>query len=186
MANSSNPRLISSQIILAIYYTLADIVLLGQCFYYRGFTFRDPRPDKPTIEPEDGEPNEQSSLLPPNANGHSESAANAADIEYRGRSASSFGERFVTAGEHFSPATPIHPTRKPDSIPKPSQPSSIIKKVVFNFTAVVVVVAAGVVGYFLSPSNGNDGGATEAEQDEILKLDLVGQIFGYGCAVLYL
>ncbi|CAK7215773.1 Putative vacuolar membrane transporter for cationic amino acids [Sporothrix curviconia] len=30
-----------TMIILAVYYTIADIVLLGQCFYYRGFTWRD-------------------------------------------------------------------------------------------------------------------------------------------------
>ena len=28
-------------LILAIYYTIADVVLLAQCFYYRGFTWRD-------------------------------------------------------------------------------------------------------------------------------------------------
>ena len=27
--------------ILAVYYTLADIVLLLQCFWYKGFTLRD-------------------------------------------------------------------------------------------------------------------------------------------------
>ena len=30
-----------TMIILAVYYTLADIVLLLQCFWYKGFTLRD-------------------------------------------------------------------------------------------------------------------------------------------------
>lgn len=30
-----------TMLILAIYYTIADVVLLAQCFYYRGFTWRD-------------------------------------------------------------------------------------------------------------------------------------------------
>ncbi|KAH0146902.1 hypothetical protein KCU82_g14153, partial [Aureobasidium melanogenum] len=36
-------RVLPTMIILAIYYTFADIVLLAQCFYYRGFHFRDPK-----------------------------------------------------------------------------------------------------------------------------------------------
>lgn len=34
-------HVLPTMIILAVYYTIADIVLLGQCFYYRGFTWRD-------------------------------------------------------------------------------------------------------------------------------------------------
>ncbi|PKS12686.1 hypothetical protein jhhlp_000894 [Lomentospora prolificans] len=44
-----------TMIILAIYYTIADIVLLLQCFYYRGFTLRDEVTSQPT---------ERSRLLP--------------------------------------------------------------------------------------------------------------------------
>ncbi|OAA76250.1 PQ loop repeat protein [Akanthomyces lecanii RCEF 1005] len=48
-----------TMIILAIYYTLADIVLLLQCFYYRGFTWKDPAPaPKPN-----NRPNERTALL---------------------------------------------------------------------------------------------------------------------------
>lgn len=147
---------------------------------------RDPKPIKASDERENGTPNERSALLSANANGHSGDITNAADIEYHGRSASSIGERFATDGVHFSPATPMHPTPKAEDIPKPSQPRSMLKKIVFNLTAVIVVVAAGVGGYYLSPSNGNSGGETEAQQDEVLKLNVVGQVFGYGCALLYL
>ncbi|KAK2770001.1 hypothetical protein FQN53_005776 [Emmonsiellopsis sp. PD_33] len=69
-----------TMIILAVYYTLADIVLLLQCFYYRGFTLSD-KPRKPSSrsssfasifrseDQEDenatatGQPSEQSPLL---------------------------------------------------------------------------------------------------------------------------
>ncbi|CAL5871375.1 uncharacterized protein PFLUO_LOCUS5625 [Penicillium psychrofluorescens] len=69
--------------ILAVYYTLADIVLLGQCFYYRGFTITDelsastPTPDAAAtagVEESDDEgsptpvPTERSVLLPKSAN----------------------------------------------------------------------------------------------------------------------
>ncbi|XWX01075.1 hypothetical protein V2A60_009100 [Cordyceps javanica] len=52
----------TSQIILAIYYTLADIVLLLQCFYYRGFTWKDPAP---APKPSSGRPDERTALLDP-------------------------------------------------------------------------------------------------------------------------
>ena len=38
--------ILPTMIILAIYYTLADIVLIAQVFYYRGFSFRDPKTAK--------------------------------------------------------------------------------------------------------------------------------------------
>lgn len=72
-----------TMIILAVYYTLADIVLLGQCFYYRGFNIREEFSSSPTPEPaasgalgSQGEgdesastPTEHSALLP-KLNGH--------------------------------------------------------------------------------------------------------------------
>src|SRR4051812_30435937 len=30
-----------TMLILAVYYTIADVVLMAQCFYYRGFTLSD-------------------------------------------------------------------------------------------------------------------------------------------------
>ncbi|KAJ5134407.1 hypothetical protein N7526_005772 [Penicillium atrosanguineum] len=71
-----------TMIILAVYYTLADIVLLGQCFYYRGFNIREEFSSSPSPEPEPSAtgalegsdantpaPTERSSLLP-KSNGH--------------------------------------------------------------------------------------------------------------------
>ena len=62
---NSNKILINYQIILAVYYTIADIVLLCQCFYYRGFTWKDEviPPAKPNGI---GEPTERTGLLSPN------------------------------------------------------------------------------------------------------------------------
>lgn len=79
----------------------------------------------------------------------------------------------------------MHPS-KPETAPRTTQPRALWKKLVFNFAAILVVVAAGVGGYFLSPSNSNSGGATESEQDSILHFSTVGQVFGYLCALLYL
>jgi uncharacterized protein with PQ loop repeat len=191
----SYSKLIGCQIILAIYYTIADIVLLGQCFYYRGFTFRDPRPDKITSV-EDPSVSERTPLV---ANGHAINEPrhlSAADADLpRNRSASSFREHFASLnGTHLSPATPMHP-QKPDSsdkdAPKPSQPRSWLQAIAFNSTAIILVVIAGIAGYYLSPSapetKTDHHGRTEADdQVSSLHFNLWGQVFGYICAVLYL
>ncbi|CZT21344.1 related to PQ loop repeat protein [Ramularia collo-cygni] len=188
-----------TMIVLAIYYTFADIVLLGQCFYYRGFTLRDPRPDKPgSIE---DAPNERSPLI---TNGHANGQVNgnaaasrppnAADVEYssRNRSRSSFRERLSSLdASFFSPATPIHPQPKdaPDGeVLKPQQARSLTHAILFNGAAILVVVAAGIAGYYLSPATpeAERSGSPADDQAQSLKLNLWGQVFGYICAVLYL
>lgn len=179
--------------------TLADIVLLGQCFYYRGFRLRDPRPDK--IDASSDGPTERSPLIAngqanghANGNGAASRPPNAADVEYqsRNRSRSSFRERLTSMDAGFvSPATPIHPQPKdtPDSdVLKPQQPRSWTNAILFNGASIVIVVAAGIAGYYLSPatSEADRSDSPADDQAQSLKLNLWGQIFGYVCAVLYL
>ncbi|OQO15256.1 hypothetical protein B0A48_00639 [Cryoendolithus antarcticus] len=190
-----------TMIILAIYYTLADIVLLGQCFYYRGFTLRDPRPEKNNAV-DDSEPTEESPLLQEAGSlrpGHVEvgiaKPLTAADADRsRTRSVSSFRERLASLDPtHFSPVTPLHPQHHDvtaTDVIKSSQPRSWLQAIMFNSTAIVMVIAAGIAGYYLSPSapeSRSSDGKTEADsQASTLHFNLMGQIFGYVCAVLYL
>lgn len=181
-----------TMIILAIYYTFADIILLGQCFYYRGFTLRDPRPDK-AVDTEQDVPTERTPLV---VNGDaSRPPPNAADVEPgRTRSRSSFRERFASLdGTYLSPATPMHSQPKDANVAdamRPSQPRSWTKAIAFNGTVILLVVLAGIAGYFLSPTTPpTDGHHDQTEADEqavALRFSLWGQIFGYICAVLYL
>ncbi|PNS21210.1 hypothetical protein CAC42_3548 [Sphaceloma murrayae] len=172
-------------IILAIYYTLADIVLLAQCFYYRGFTFRDPKPEPHSngTAVVNADATERTALL----NGNSSSPhPTPRDADHpRSQSVASLGERFQALGEHFSPVTPLHPVPKTEPVRPQTRP--LWKAIAFNLTAVLVVVAAGVGGYYLSPSSTDqDHGHDYSDQDEILTFSTWGQIFGYLCAVLYL
>ncbi|KAK4622280.1 putative vacuolar amino acid transporter [Fulvia fulva] len=185
---------LATMIILAIYYTAADIVLLGQFFYYTGFRLRDPRPDKKP-DNENAAPSERSPLiLNGHANGNSEPTrrpANAADVETRARSRSTFRERLASLDPtHFSPAVPIHshPEETTDSdTMKPHQPRSWVQAILFNSTAIVLVVLAGVAGYYLSPAPPQEHDKSAAsDQADSLHFSLWGQIFGYICAVLYL
>ncbi|KAK5737694.1 hypothetical protein LTR17_006556 [Elasticomyces elasticus] len=182
-----------TMIILAIYYTFADIVLLGQCFYYRGFTLRDPKPEPKTV----AEPTERTPLI---QNGHANGRpATAADVEpnARGRSSSSFRDRFASLDHtHMSPVVPWHPqseATKDTEVLKPKQPRTLAQAVLFNGTAILLVIAAGIAGYYLSPASPDPPRhpdrheATPAdEQNQSLEFSLWGQIFGYICAVLYL
>lgn len=183
-----------TMIILAIYYTIADIVLLGQCFYYRGFTLRDPRPDKPA-NAEDEVTTERTPLF---QNGHPDPPSrplNASDAEpgARNRSRSAFRDRFASLdATHLSPATPMHPQPKGADVTdavKPSQPRTWLQAIVFNSTAIILVVIAGIAGYYLSPSapETNVHDKTPADdQAQSLHFNILGQVFGYICAALYL
>lgn len=147
----------SAQIILAIYYTIADIVLLGQCFYYRGFTWRDePTPAKKPASHAHGEPNERTSLI---------------DSYFQ-------RERRGSDWSALSPAVP-HIAHTP-----PAAPPTTLQTILWNTMAVLMVIAAGVLGWFLAPKNtkvedGPEGGAT-------LEFNALGQFFGWLCAVSYI
>ena len=195
-----------TMIILAVYYTLADIVLLGQCFYYRGFNLKDELSSSPspelsiTIGTSDVEgsaesqstPTERTSLLPKSyGNGHqdhagSASGQNSQDEHPSGRrhSATSFHDIFQSSA-HLSPATPfIEPPSDLAHIRAERarrRRISALQSILFNLTAVALVCAAGVLGWYVSPA-----AKSSSSEPEPLTLDLFGQVFGYFCAVLYL
>jgi hypothetical protein len=158
-----------TMIILAVYYTLADIVLLLQCFWYKGFTLRDnykkPGDDSDSTTTT---PSEQSPLLSAqrhpangsysigNGNGYEIAPPRISDIDrrYSSNSQGSFRERFLSIdGTHLSPVTPLHDdpiqTHTP---PRPQPAQSTVKMVLFNLGTIVLVVAAGIFGWWLSAS----------------------------------
>ncbi|KAJ9664489.1 putative vacuolar membrane transporter for cationic amino acids [Coniosporium apollinis] len=192
-----------TMIILALYYTLADIVLLAQYFYYEGFTLRDKvkkRSDASTEAASDVPSSERTPLLSP-PNGPSNDHANPPAIADRERrpSHSSFRERLLSVGgEHLSPVTPLitdpakSGTLSPQRAQKPKP--SLLRAALFNLVSILLVCMAGILGWWLSArtsrmSQGgpgyNDGGEQRVEGDT-LKFNIAGQVFGYICAALYL
>lgn len=148
-----------TMIILAIYYTIADIVLLLQCFYYRGFTWKDPpaAPPKPSGSTV-GEANERTGLL-----GH--------DHHERRGSADWSG---------LSPAVP-HMSDSP-----PPAPPTALQTIAWNTVVVVMVCAAGVLGWFLGQRAIHDKKGDSAPEEDHLTFNVLGQVFGYLCTVAYI
>ncbi|TQS31440.1 hypothetical protein Golomagni_08275, partial [Golovinomyces magnicellulatus] len=147
-----------TMIILAIYYTIADLVLLGQCFYYRGFTWRDdPTPQPKATSHAHGEPNERTSLIDQHAN----------------------RERRGSDWSGLSPAVP-HIAEGP-----PPAPPTALQTIAWNTVAVVMVVAAGVLGWFLGRKATGGKGAPDQETEGTLEFNVLGQFFGWLCAVSY-
>ncbi|KUI65144.1 putative vacuolar amino acid transporter YPQ3 [Cytospora mali] len=156
-----------TMIILAIYYTIADVVLLGQCFYYRGFTWKDeavPPAPKKRNHHANGEngfgngtaPNERTSLLE--------------------RRDSDWSDSLI----HVNPVVPIV---EPSAPPPP--PATLLQAIAWNTVAVIMVIGAGVAGWAVSRRY-NAGKEQQHNEPEAIHLDLWGQIFGYLCAALYL
>lgn len=181
--------------ILAIYYTIADIVLLGQCFYYKGFTWKDevvpPTNQRRRNRTTNGHGNSNG-----NGNGNevapttpaNEHTSLLAHVD-RGRRGSDWSDRLT----HLNPVVPMV---DPSATPPP--PSTSLQNIAWNTLVVLMVVAAGVVGYLLSrnygpaPNDDNDGGGGGDgngggnDDNNGLHFDLWGQIFGWLCAALYL
>lgn len=143
-----------------MYYTIADIVLLGQCFYYRGFTWRDePTPAKPT-NGNTQEPNERTDLL-----------AGTRNRERRGSDWSG-----------LSPAVP-HISENPSP---PPPPPTALQTFVWNATVVIMVCGAGVLGWYLGEKATGDDKKPVERGEDALQFNTLGQFFGYLCAVAYI
>jgi len=188
--------------ILAVYYTLADIVLLGQCFYYRGFNIREEFSSSPSPEPEPSAPGapgsytERSSLLP-KSNGHIQihdpSGHSAQHSHDGGPTSASAGRRHSTTtigeilnphvdGTHLSPATPLIEPSSDAHTRRHRRRISTLQTIFFNTTAIALVCAAGILGWYVSFGSKE----SESSEPEPLTMDTLGQVFGYLCAVLYL
>lgn len=179
---------------LAVYHTLADIVLLGQCFYYRGFTLSDAQAvsdEEATVDEEAGE--ESPLLRQDSTTTKATKPVTAADAD-RPRRSSSFS--FHVDASHLSPATPfvVPPNSTADLPVVSSQTSkSTPRTTIFNVTALVLVCAVGVLGWFLSTRASHHDSSNDGHDDlpilppdgEKIHFDLWGQIFGYLCAALY-
>jgi solute carrier family 66 (lysosomal lysine-arginine transporter), member 1 len=163
------------------------MVLLGQCFYYKGFTLTDKvkTPPKRRNGHNDA-PTERSALLPHRGEPSSNSpyAITPAAAERRS-SLSSIRDAILSVdATHLSPVTPLVEHSKPSDPPPPPPAQFGVQAVLFNLLIIVLVCAAGVFGWWLGDTN------APAQEDPTpskpLEFNTLGQVFGYICAALYL
>lgn len=163
-----------TMLILAIYYTIADIVLMAQCFYYRGFTLRDDVPTQPA--PTTGSKTKRSG----NGNGHGVNGADERTALLNGNGATNGNSNGASHGTngthghaeqspyyhsinehderrgswtHLSPAVPfVSAEEETDttSSRRPTPRTTLAQAAAFNSFAVLMVCAAGVAGWWLS------------------------------------
>ncbi|KAJ6444800.1 PQ loop repeat family protein [Purpureocillium lavendulum] len=164
----------AGQIILAVYYTIADIVLLAQCFYYRGFTWRDePTPTPKTPANNVGEPSERTSLLPHQHEQHHE--------HHHPYHPEFHHER---RGSDWTGLSPAVPHVAESAVPPP--PPTALQTIAWNTTVVVMVCAAGVLGWFLGEKATSGKEKPHDDNGASLEFNVWGQFFGYLCAVAYI
>lgn len=183
-----------TMIILAVYYTLADIVLLGQCLYYRGLLpFERYRRG---LVPESGRDEEDATTTTTTGNRDSAAAEQSPLLHHEGdsqRRRRSFREHLSNVdGTHLSPAVPIIDPPHVDattSLQHTARKSATpLQKVAFNMFAVALVFAAGVSGWYISSmvSTTSPEDHRRGRTETSLKFDFMGQVFGYLCTALYL
>ena len=146
--------------ILAVYYTVADIVLLGQCVWYRGWRLGRTELLKPhggdEEAVEDAPATEESPLLAGGPDGSAiRSRPRISDAGNQRGSQSSVRSNFSNNVDatHLSPATPFLPPANPTSIPPAAgilKTRSALYAILFNTSALIVVCLAGVLGWYLS------------------------------------
>ena len=172
-----------TMIILAVYYTLADIVLMLQVFYYRGFTLSDE-----IKKPQEQIPAEEEPLLGANDTAGTSATLSSNNTTQRRRSLSQLQRHLSHVdGTHLSPATPLLDPPKPNDPPTTYnlKPTSTLQAIFFNTFSIILVCAAGVFGWWISARSRRHR-HVEDEEPDTLEFDALGQVFGYLCAVLYL
>jgi hypothetical protein len=142
---------------------------------------------------ENGESDENTPLLrddtPQEGNGTPNPLSQIGQLERR-FSGHSLRERLMSLdGTHFSPATPLHPDPKPREPPREPVAQNAFQGVFFNVFVILLVCLSGIFGWWLSNRGSRsrqDGDPSLPEEPETVSFNILGQIFGYICAVLYL
>ncbi|MCJ1422867.1 hypothetical protein MMC29_000747 [Sticta canariensis] len=186
----------STMIILALYYTFADIVLLAQCFYYRDLTLSEALSTPALLIDHESATEEDLSEYSPLIPREFPADSNPQDVTLldaeRPCRASSFSFLHSNLNNmddtHLSPSTPLilESNSSVISPPSSSQPS-ILSSILYNSNALLVVCLAGIFGWYLSThyAYSHSHHPTTTKTDS-LRIDVWGQIFGYLCTVFYL
>lgn len=182
-----------TMIMLAVYYTLADIVLLAQCFYYRGLGLCDEVPPTPSHTTEgapDGDVEASPTFVPGQKSTERTALLASNNQNSTTQDQSGSGQTASAAGHHpprvdathLSPSTPFAEPSLNET--RSARNTSVMQAIFFNFVAVALVCGAGILGWYISPRSGPK--TPDDNNHKALTFDTLGQVFGYFCAILYL
>lgn len=171
-------NVLPTMIILAMYYILADIALLSQVYAYGGKTSEDAAENSISVSSD----TERQPLLAPVAANAEPPSGNSYFDNLR---------RHFPHPEHSSPTTPLIDERYERA--QPERPRTLLQELWFNAYMVLLVIAAGISGWYISAMIGhrhhqhrNYDKNGDSDLSEPMEFDSIGQIFGYLCAALYL
>jgi uncharacterized protein with PQ loop repeat len=149
-----------TMIILAVYFTVADVVLLAQWFFYRGFAWKDDGavpPVPPTLRPtEREESNETTTLL----------------------------DGPMVANQRQTPDNHHNETYVFEESANPTA-HTLLPMHLKNAAIIIAVCATGMVIWSSSNQSTSHNPTHPAPVREIPAFDVWGQIFGWLCAVFY-
>lgn len=118
-------------------------------------------------------------------NGSTHRLSAAGQLE-RTHSGQSMRERFLSIdGTHLSPVIPLHPDPKPGEVVRQPARRSAVQSILFNLLIIVLVCLSGILGWWLSNRRGQQF-EDAPDRHETLSFNVLGQVFGWVCAVLYL
>ncbi|OAL68662.1 PQ loop repeat protein [Trichophyton rubrum] len=175
-----------TMIILAVYYTIADIVLLGQCFYYRDLggseSTKSPEPEAGTASSSSETAtqtvpsSERTPLLQNRPEGEHNGSNGRPATKQRRESLTSVASlrNHLTAvdGTHLSPAVPL----RKEVVDIPPRPSSTFQIIAFNTFSITLVCAAGILGWYVSATSRHHIGHDIPKSDGTLQFDITGNI----------
>jgi uncharacterized protein with PQ loop repeat len=161
-----------TMIILAAYYTIADMILLGQCLYYRKYGEHDDEKDSDMeYEYEVDEECEEE-----DDHGHG--------YHFSGSGSHAHGSHGGHHGHHDHPVSASHllDLKTSSTTIPPVAVWSLWKSILFNTFCIISVMLAGIIGFLLSPHNFHQ----PSDGPDKIVFSPLGQTFGYLCAFLYL
>lgn len=163
--------------ILAVYYTLADIVLLIQCLVYNRRNVRAVEAQHNRVDASHLNP--ATPLLYDALEIETESTYSS--ILINGEDGSMGPSSSSHASTSASASAQAERRRKSNKSTKKKKPSAYADYL-YNTVIVMLVVLSGVIGWaFTKDNNSGDG-----KPDNELEFNVMGQVFGWLCAVLYL
>ncbi|KAF7554468.1 hypothetical protein G7Z17_g2897 [Cylindrodendrum hubeiense] len=154
---------LTSMIILAVYYTVADLVLLGQMFFYRGYIFR--KPSTPVTNPA-AAPVESYDL-----NSLSTLPIEPYDINALSSDESVLDKDILSdrRGSDTSDASSTTPDQPRNPAPKP--PRALLRSFLWNTLIVLIVLTAGFFGWLISVKVSGQKRDEEVQSEDSLEFN---------------